>query len=58
MVSKTRILGGKEENFDFTMGPNTSAYYSCSAKLNGEMYVFGGDDGYNKQVTQTNDNDF
>ena len=44
------ISGGKEENFDFTIGPNTSAYYSCSAKLDGEMYVFGGDDGYNKQV--------
>ena len=58
MLSKTPISGGKEENFDFTMGPNTSAYYSCSAKLNGEMYVFGGDDGYNKQVMriQTNDN--
>ena len=24
------------------MGPNTSAYMSCSAKLNGEMFVFGG----------------
>ena len=59
MINKTRISGGKEENFDFTMGPNTSAYQSCSAQLNGEMYVFGGDDGYYKQVVliQTNDND-
>ena len=45
------ISGGKEENFDFTMGPNTSAYISCSAKLNGEMFVFGGrGSSYNKQV--------
>ena len=34
--------GGANENFHFTMGPNTDAYYSCSAKLNGEMFVFGG----------------
>ena len=45
------ILGGEEENFEFTMGPNTSAYRGCSAKLNGEMFVFGGDGSkYNKQV--------
>jgi len=24
------------------MGPDTSAYQSCSAKLNGELFVFGG----------------
>ena len=24
------------------MGPNTSVYNSCAAKLNGEMFVFGG----------------
>ena len=24
------------------MGPNTSAYFSCSAILNGELFVFGG----------------
>ena len=44
-------LGGKDENLDFEMGPNTSVYYSCAAKLNGEMFVFGGTGSdYNKQV--------
>ena len=34
------------------MGPNTSAYHSCAAQLNGKMYVFGGEGSdYNKQVT-------
>ena len=42
------ISGGEKEEFDFTMGPNTDAYESCSAKLNGEMFVFGG----NTQKTQ------
>ena len=32
------------------MGPNTSAYYGCSTILNGEMFVFGGQDEYAKQV--------
>ena len=40
------------------MGPNTSAYGSCSAQLNGEMFIFGGSDydgndwtaDYDKQV--------
>ena len=45
------ILGAKDENLDFEMGPNTSAYKSCSANLNGETFVFGGFEGYNKQVT-------
>ena len=45
------ISGGEEEIFDFTMGPNTIAYCSCSAKLNGEMFVFGGlGSTYYKQV--------
>ena len=35
------------------MGKNTSASNSCSVKLNGEMFVFGGKDSYSKQVTQT-----
>ena len=34
--------GGVEENLDFTMGPDTSVYKSCSATLNGELFVFGG----------------
>ena len=33
------------------MGPDTSAYKSCSAKLNGELFVFGGEgSSKNKQV--------
>ena len=46
------IKGGVEENLDFTMEPNTSADYSCSAKLNGKLFVFGGSglDGNEKQV--------
>ena len=43
--------GGVEESFNFTMGLDTSAYRSCSAKLNGELYVVGGDgNSQNKQV--------
>ena len=34
---------------DFKMGEDTSSYYSCSAQLNGEFYVFGGKV---KQTTQ------
>ena len=45
------ILGAKDENLDFEMGPNTSSYHSCAAKLNGEMFIFGGNGaGQNKQV--------
>ena len=34
------------------MGPNTRALRSCAAKLNGEMFVFGGiGSDYTKQVT-------
>ena len=33
------------------MGPNTSSHDSCAAKLNGEMFIFGGNGtGQNKQV--------
>ena len=45
------IKGGVEDNLEFTMGPDTSAYYSCSATLNGELFVFGGSGrSQNKQV--------
>ena len=43
------ISGGKEENLDFEMGPGASADGSCAAELNGEMFVFGGNEN-NKQV--------
>ena len=37
------------------MGPNTSAYCSCSATLNGELFVFGGTgSSQNKQVRCNN----
>ena len=44
------IQGGKNKNFDFNMGPNTGAYFSCSATLNGEMFVFGGETNHKTQV--------
>ena len=44
--------GGVDEDLDFAMGPNTSAYLSCAARLNGELFVFGGSGSSNeKQVT-------
>ena len=36
------FVGGEEKKLGFTMGPNTSAYESCSATLNGQHFVFGG----------------
>ena len=33
------------------MGPNTSAFNSCAARLNGELFVLGGFDSNEKQVT-------
>ena len=47
-------LGGVQENLEFTMGPDTSAYYSCSATLKGELFVFGGSGVQNKQVISLN----
>ena len=44
------VLGGIDENLEFTMGPDTSAFYSCSATLNGELFVFGGIGSQDKQV--------
>ena len=47
--------GGVEESLDFTMGPDTSAYGSCSATLKGELFVFGGQgSSNNKQVVFIN----
>ena len=34
--------GGVSENFEFQLGDDTDAFRSCSAILNGELYVFGG----------------
>jgi len=38
----TLNLGGVTENFEFEMDDDTEVYRSCSATLNGELYVFGG----------------
>ena len=32
------------------MGPETSVFRSCSASINGEFYVFGGEDDNRRQV--------
>ena len=46
------ISGGTVDGFEFQMDGDTEVYYSCSATLNGDLYVFGG---YNrrKQVFST-----
>ena len=36
------ILGGITENFEFQVDDDTEVYRSCSATLNGELFVFGG----------------
>ena len=45
-------MGGNITELDFTMGPNTDAYHSCSATLNGEMFLYGGYDSFTKQVIE------
>ena len=49
-VFNINFQGGKDENLDFKMGPNTSSYESCSSTLNGEMFVFGGSGVHKTQV--------
>ena len=41
-LSQNYTLGGQNENLDFEMGPKTKAHASCSAQMNGQMFVFGG----------------
>ena len=48
--SERPISGSEDPGLEFTMGSDTSVYYSCSATLNGEMYIFGGDGEFSKQV--------
>ena len=43
--------GGVQNDLEFAMGPETSVYFSCSAKLNGDFYVFGGFGSDNRQVS-------
>ena len=43
--------GGISEGFEFQMDDDTEVYFSCSAKLNDELFVFGGNaSGKKKQV--------
>ena len=37
-----KLGGGVTENFEFEMGTDTEVYDSCSAMLNGETFIFGG----------------
>ena len=36
------IQGGVTENFEFKINDDTEVYKSCSATLNGEVFIFGG----------------
>ena len=49
-ISDLPFSGGEDPDLEFTMGPDTSVYRSCSATINGEMYVFGGAGNFKKQV--------
>ena len=42
--------GGEDPNLEFTLGPDTSVYASCSATLDDEFYVFGGSGDFSRQV--------
>ena len=44
------ISGGLTDNFQFQMDDDTEVYGSCSASLNGELYVLGGNDIGRRQV--------
>ena len=40
------------ENFEFKINEDTEVFYSCSAKLNGEVFVFGGSSTSNNRRKQ------
>ena len=40
--------GLEDYEFNFEYGDNTSAYMSCSLTFRGQMYMFGGEEGYGK----------
>ena len=44
--------GGVTENFEFTINDDTEVYKSCSATLNGEVFVFGGFSSSNNRKRQ------
>ena len=45
-------LGGVTENFEFKINDDTEVFRSCSAKLNGEVFVFGGSSTSNNERKQ------
>ena len=47
-------LGGVTENFEFKINDDTEVYLSCSATLNGEVFVFGGTSTSNNKRKQVN----
>ena len=51
---KGLILGGITEGFEFQMDEDTEVYDSCSAQLNGEVFVFGGYNTSNNKRRQVN----
>ena len=48
------ILGGITEGFEFQMDEDTGVDHSCSAQLNGELFVFGGISSSNNERRQVN----
>ena len=42
------------ENFEFKINDDTEVYRSCSARLNGEVFVFGGTNTSNNRKKQVN----
>ena len=49
-------LGGVTENFEFKINDDTEVYKSCSATLNGEVFVFGGSSSSDNKKNQVNRN--
>ena len=45
-------LGGVTENFEFKINDDTEVIRSCSATLNGEVFVFGGSSTSNNRRKQ------
>ena len=46
------ILGGIVDGFEFQMDDDTEVYRSCSATLNGDLFVFGGTSTSNNRKKQ------
>ena len=47
-----QFQGGVTENFEFQIDDDTEVFYSCSATLNGELFVFGGSSTSNNRRKQ------